>query len=192
MVLMRTILLAISFVTMSAFAGETPKQLHFSCVTEFPTTSFISPEFSTDGKLKMTLLNHNGVGYMPVHNGLVTVNDINVMAERAKMLEKVGKQVNIEFELANCKVYTDKSFSCYNGTKFKAGGTEFDAFSVWSAKNDLRFNDIHFEQWTMTLSLIVDGTMYHIPMMYYGEECRFDFGDLGGVNLTPKSVQTKK
>lgn len=148
----------------------TPNDLVAVCITEFPTTSFIG--MADGGKFNVSLINSNGAEYMPIHYGLVTPHDLAIMEKRAKVLKSLGRVSDFSFDLKDCGVYSDGTFSCTNGSTFKAqDGVEFELYSLYSGHSKQMINDNEYEQTVITAFLIVDKESYFVTMTYSPMEC---------------------
>jgi len=154
--------------------GPALKELNLLCITEFPTTSFVG--FSGAGKIDIRFVNSNGVGYMPIHSGLITINDIELLKKRAEVLKNIPDVNEFSFDLKNCEVYQDQTFRCANGTSFKGkDGKEMIPFSLSSIKHKKTFSDFRYEETEIMLGLEIDKENYFINMTYAPHECGLDF-----------------
>lgn len=86
-------------------------QFHLNCVTEYPTTSFIS--HLTGPTIKFQIRNHNGPNLIPFFSGLITPNDLPLLQQRAQLIQTLGHEAWLSFEIKNCTSYQDKSLICF-------------------------------------------------------------------------------
>lgn len=105
------ILLFVSHISEASKPKPLSLQFSLNCVTEYPTTSFISHLSST--KIKFQIRNHNGHQLMPFFSGIITPNDLPLLNKKAESLKPMGNESWITFDIADCVSYSDKSFSCY-------------------------------------------------------------------------------
>jgi hypothetical protein len=175
---MKKFIILSSIVSTVLFALQAPAStpathLQFSCATEFPSTTFIG-ETIDKVKLKVTFINHNGVEYMPIHSGLLTTNDLKAMLAKSELMTKIGDYAKFTFDLANCDLHKDKTFSCFRGSTLKGtDGKDIQVFTLMSSFTDQKFSDYEYKQTSMLLGLIIDGQSLYIPMDYQRNECDF-------------------
>jgi hypothetical protein len=166
-------LLVVVLSSLCALATQKPQSINFACVTQFPSTSFIGEQEGQ--KLKVTLINHNGVAYMPISSGMVTSNDLKNLPAKAAVMTKVGDRAEFYFDLNECNIYQDKTFTCFRGSTIKGtDGKDIQMFSLMSSFTQMKFSDFVFDQTSMMLGLIVDEKSYYIPMEFQREECGFE------------------
>ena len=170
--LSRIIFLTVALVSISGWASLQPKSLEFACVTQFPTTSFIAD--MDNGRVKVNMINHNGIKFMPIHSGLVTINDLKILTERAEILANIGEQAQFFFDLENCELHDDTTFSCYRGGTINGiDGKQIEIFALSSSLHQLKFSDLVFNQTTILMGLLIDQKTYYVQMEYQYDECGF-------------------
>lgn len=77
--------------------SKTAKPIVMACVTEFPSTSF---DIETAGdKLNIQIINHNGPRYMPIYEGLITLEDLASLKESADVMQRLGSEIAIQWKL---------------------------------------------------------------------------------------------
>lgn len=143
-----------------------------SCVTSVPTTSFlVRPE---DSRISVEWVNHNGVEYMPIHEGVVTAYDLPILAERARVLKEVGDSLKFYFPMSGCEIFGDqKVLQChdYNSEVQQINGHKVQGVSFYSSVLQEASIVGHFSYVTTTLMVIIDGKTYFLPMKYSLDEC---------------------
>lgn len=171
----------ISLFSLNALAYD-PKPLssnfNLNCVTEFPTTSFVS--HLKNKNLKFQVLNHNGVELMPIYSGILTTNDISLLIKRAELLKSLSSEAWIDFELSKCESYADKSITCYgeqfiqvNNQKTSLIGKGLSVSYVSSKIMDQQILEI---QVSLRLGEINSALGDHeVTMRYSPHECRILF-----------------
>lgn len=156
----------------SAEEKPLPKDFSFRCVSGMPTTSFLGEV--KDEKLELTVIHHNGVGYMPIHEGVVVPNDFPYLKEKANALTKMGDRQVFNFPLERCKLMAPTRFSCSGGGKQDFGGVEMEALGFYTSKITEEVWDISYEKTHAELSMLISGLpVQQIPMNYYDGECKF-------------------
>ena len=165
-----------TILTMAAFQSTSygkevvPQSLDLLCMTEFPTTSFIGE--TVNNRFNVRFVNSNGVKHMPIHSGLVTIEDIKLLEKRANVLKNLDDVSEFNFDVKSCTVYQDQTFRCANGSTFKTNnGTQFEAYSIRSSLVKIYFSDFQYDQVQVTASFIVNGETYDVPMNYGSLEC---------------------
>lgn len=165
-----TILILAAFQSTSFAQEVIPRSLDLLCMTEFPTTSFIGE--TINNRFNVRFVNSNGVKHMPIHSGLVTIEDIKLLEKRAEVLKNLDDVAEFSFDVKSCTVYQDQTFRCANGSSFKTkNGTEFEVYSIRSSLVKMFFSDFQYDQVQISVSFIVKGETYDVPMSYGASEC---------------------
>ncbi len=138
-----------------SFAGEEPIVL--TCVTDFPTTSFV---VWTEGEfVKARVIHHNGTGYAPAIVGVFTPNDLPVLAERASMVRKMKDDMTFRWPLKNCKKLDEMVIQCFHSGEVQdgEGGAKIAPFALYSSAKEERGIAGHLKSHSVRLSFDVDG-----------------------------------
>ncbi len=161
--------------SMASATEIVPKNMDLLCVTEFPTTSFIGE--TVEGRLKVQLINSNGVNYMPIHSGLLTIADVELLKQRAEVLKNVGDLAEFSFDLKNCTVYEDQTFRCSNGSEFSGvNGDKISVQSLNSSKQTTHYMGMSFPKTQIQLYVMINNEMLQIAMDYHSNhECKMEF-----------------
>lgn len=166
--MMKRALLVLMF--FAAAAAQAKDSLNLLCITEIPTTSFA---FHEDGdNLRVEVLHHNGVQYMPIFEGVLTPNDLKQQSDNAQVLMSLGDHIEFLWPKSKCSKQARFLQNCF-GTlpELKIAGHSVKAWSVYSAKETSQSYMGTFEQTSVTLALEVDGKNYYIPMRYFPGDC---------------------
>ncbi len=151
-----------------------PKSLDLLCITGFPTTSFVGE--TTEGQFHFRLVNSNGVRYMPIHAGLVTIEDLKQLESKAAVLKHLGEVSEFSFDVKSCTVFGDGTFRCQNGSVFETeSGKKFEAYSLRSSLIKSASNDQKIDEIQISLMLIVDNESLFVTMNYDVLECGIAF-----------------
>lgn len=118
------------FVCASAGAAA---DYEFECKASPETTSFSLLADGPDTVL-LTLKNKNGVGYMPIFDGLIVANDFPYLQEGAGLLSNFGRGTTYHFSKARCRVYGAGVVSCAGEDTKTFAGLQFRALSVSTVK----------------------------------------------------------
>lgn len=156
-------ILAILLMTTSAFATK------LSCVTEFPTTSVYGEEQGDE--FVVMVYHHNGTGYLPLHNGIITPNDLPVMQERAQVFESLGQLYEFRYPLSSCQ-RTDKDImNCTHGKETVVNGVKVRPWSLYTMRINSEMDIANFEETQVSFLMDIEGKSYHMSMKYMRNEC---------------------
>lgn len=167
---MQVKLLLLFLFSLTAAADD---KLGFQCVGRHPTTSFFLEENGEHLVLKM--LHHNGVEYMPIHEGVIVPNDLPYLEHKAQLLTRLGSQVEFRFPKAKCQSYGEGLIACRAGERKNIGGLDVEALHLLTEKNTRHAFDMKIEYRRVELSLHVAGDppVKEISMNYEPNECKF-------------------
>lgn len=163
---MKKIIVMMTLLSGSVFSAD----LNFSCMTESPTTTFIAQ--TQNGTVQFDLVHHFGVKYMPIHNGVITPNDLGTLSDRASLLADLGDHLTFTMPAESCQV-EGNLFNCFSSQPaLDIGGHKV---SIWAAYNTIydetSLSSGTFSYVTTNLAIEVDGQSLFLPMRYFGEEC---------------------
>jgi hypothetical protein len=163
------LLIAATLLTLSINAHAEVKT-RLTCVTSEPTTSYVILEDEKGYELQA--LQHNGVGYMPIHDGTITSNDLAYIAKNAEVLKKLGARMKVRFEKSECKV-GEREWICSNRKTATIG--EQTVQGVWFKVSPRRIITrlIDYTTYRADFSILKDGTGYSSPMNYDIDDCVF-------------------
>ena len=155
----------------SALAAE-DVAVNFRCITSMPTTSYLA---STKGEeVRLTVIHHNGVKYMPIHRGIVVPADFPLLQNKAEVMQKLGDRFEMVFEKKNCRTYGKKLFGCSQGKVIADGVTSATGADLLTRTATERVYDLEFEKSQVSAGFRVDGTYYEIENDFYYEDCKFE------------------
>lgn len=170
---MMFLVLATSALLSTSLFAET-RQL---CMTEFPTTSMMVVP-SDNGNLNLRIFHHNGVNYLPLHMGIITPNDLTIMAKRATVLKDLGDDLDLFMSAKNCQFVDYLNFSCFGYSNEKAPRVNGRTVKLWSLysyrQTDVSFAGV-FDYVVMSANFDVDGESLSIAMKYQVNECTDQF-----------------
>lgn len=166
---MKKILMIILLLSWTAFADD----LNIGCVTEPPTTTMVAQ--TSNGTVQFDLIHHFGVKYMPIHNGVITPNDLGILSDRASLLADLGDHLTFTMPAESCKV-DGMIFNCFGSQSAKdIGGHKVNIWAAYSSTYDETSSAGTFSYVTTNLAIEVDGESIFLPMRYFGNECSKDF-----------------
>lgn len=108
--------------------------IELTCVTEFPTTSFIVKQ-AEDGYVYARMIQHNGTKYMPIFSGIIVPNDLPMLAEKAERLQKLATDMTFRWPAKNCVKHDDFRFECFGTDDSKeVNGTRIAPFALYTGR----------------------------------------------------------
>ncbi len=151
---------------LKAQAGE----LDLVCVTEFPTTSFVIKEGPE--KLNIRVIHHNGTKYMPIWEGIVVPNDIEQIQMAAETLQKLGNELDFEWNKKNCNK-DEGLLSCTGGAvDFEVGGLKVHPWALDQYHKTTVMQWGTFQQYNMALNFSIGDKNFRISNDFDVKECR--------------------
>ena len=141
-----------------------------SCITEMPTTSYFLSEIPEGYELMV--YHHNGVDYMPIHDGTITIADTPKLVIRAEKMKRIGQQSLIRFTKDQCKNEGGPLWRCYSKGEVTLGGLKVKdvGFSMGA-----KFTNYQGFEWKSTetfLHLNLDGENLMIQLSFPDQACR--------------------
>jgi hypothetical protein len=138
-----------------------------------PTTTFLLEEDGAD--MRLTLVHHNGVDFMPIHQGIIVPHDLGFLAGKAKVLTRLGDRTEFRFPRARCSTFGAGLISCSGGERKNIGGLDVEALNLVTSVSTRKVFDEKVEYYGVNLSLNVMGNppVSEISMEYTTDECKF-------------------
>lgn len=169
---MKMFLIAILF-SFFVIADSFAVDLNLGCMTETPTTTLIVQ--TKNGIVQFDLYHHFGVKYMPIHNGVITPNDLGTLSDRASLLADLGDHLTFTMPAEACQM-DGMIFNCFGSQPaIEIGGHKVSFWSAYSSTYDEVSSAGIFSYVTTNLGIDVDGQTLFLPMKYSGEECYKEF-----------------
>ena len=180
---MKRILFSLLIMCMSsAFATD----LNVGCVTETPTTSMIAQ--TKNSIVTFLLVHHYGVKFMPIHNGVITPNDLGTLQDRASILADLGDRLEFTMPASTCQV-DGLMFNCFGSQPTQTiGGHEVRIWAAYSSLIDEATMSGVYSYVTTNLAIEVDGQSYYLPMKYDQTECFKDFNKSKNLKMILKLI----
>lgn len=179
---MKSILIFTFLLTSLASAAD----LNLGCVTETPTTTFIAE--TKNGIVQFDFIHHFGVKYMPIHNGVVTPNDLGTLSDRASLLTSLGDHLTFTMPAENCQS-DGVLFDCFGSQpSVEINGHQVN---IWAAYNttysETSLSSGTFNYVTTNLAIKIDGQSLFLRMKYFEADCYQQFSK----NKTLKKIVRK-
>ncbi len=142
----------------------------FICATPHLTTSYVLQENAAGFELQVA--HHNGVKFMPIHEGLITGYDLKLLAEKAAVLEQMGNHYSVSFKKSEC-TNSQGEWACIRPGKIKIGNLEAQniAFKLSQRKTITKRSE--YNSYFLDFSLSKDNYGYSSPMEYPAQSCTF-------------------
>jgi hypothetical protein len=141
-----------------------------SCVSEFPSTTFI---IAGQGEwVDVQVIHHNGSKYVPFWDSLVVPNDIPSLKERADVIQKMGDGFQFRWKASQCKVANEMFFECIGGAEeFEVGGLKVQPWGLYVTEVTERTPKMVFSHRSVRLLMTISGKTYQVLMNYQDGEC---------------------
>lgn len=168
------IIAAFSTTFFAEASSKAPVRLNFSCVTLYPTTSFLAS--SAGNKVFIRLINHNGVKLMPIVSSPMTANDLPLLQHKAHLLSALGKESLFEFDLKNCTHHKDGTLHCFGSYPIKGIETSapYKGLSIGIRFVNTKMYDMEISEILVSAQIQVNGESFDVTMPYSPEDCHFD------------------
>jgi hypothetical protein len=131
--------------------------INLTCATNPMTTSF---GIRTEGEeVVATVMHSYGSRFAPAINGIFTPNDIEILAARAKLVEKMKDITTFRWPLSKCRRHNDYRFECFGTDDVQDGkdGSKIRPFALYTRRTLEDGIAGKSENLTITLSFNVDG-----------------------------------
>lgn len=162
-------LFAFLFSFSSAVAAEGPN-IELSCVTEFPTTTFIIG--TAQDEVIARMINHNGMKYTPAISGVFTPNDLKILTERAELAQKLNSDMYFRFNRSMCEKGPGYSFYCIGVKEPQTvNGAKVETLYISVSKTTTESVGFTSVSHIVRLSLRIDGKDVPIEMHYHERDC---------------------
>lgn len=162
---------------LATIISTTASAIDFGCVTEIPTTTFVAQ--TEDDFVQIQLFHHNGVKYAPVWNNLITMNDLPVITERAKLLAELGEHLKFSMPSKNCQI-NGNLLNCFGfQPSIEINGHQVSLWSVYTVASTEVSHAGEFNYIEANLALDIDGQTVFVPMKYSDWECFNNFKKKG-------------
>lgn len=162
--------LALVLTSISAAAATSSEEIKLTCVTDYPSTSFVIRQ--EGGRLLGRVIHHNGLAYMPIHSGIITPSDLKIMSERAATLTQLEPDMEFSWPLEKCVRHDDHRFECF-GTddRREINGKQVVPFALFTSR--INHDNIagQYEDIMVTLTFSIDGKSYATDMNYPVRNC---------------------
>ena len=146
---------------------------NMKCVAKMPTTSLILDTEKLNPEL--TVIHHNGKGYMPVHFGIVVPNDRTLIQSKIDILSKLPERMIYLFPKEKCNILNGNFVECFSGKPIDIDGTRFTPLSF--TITDVIEKGPRFSTLSKRASLLlhVQGfvPVIEVVMDYPADECQF-------------------
>lgn len=156
--------------TASAFS------VRWVCATEPLSTSYSLIE--NDSNFELQFVHHNGLAFLPVHDGLITAFDLPEIERKTKIFSRLGERGSIFFEKSQCSS-VGREWTCTKEGDLKVGDLETKNLQVTIRERRVITRRVDYKSYTLDLSFRVGGEGLRVPMEYHESACTFHDADKG-------------
>lgn len=157
---------ALLAITSLASAQDFELQCHTA-----PLTTSLSI-VSKNGEATVNMFHFNGIQYMPIHEGLVTIADIDYLQEQAKVMKQMPTEMVFKTTSDQCEWFSGFKGKCFSRDDQKLGTLNTDGFHLMIMEEETRILDYSpFRSILTRMSLRIDGKQYTIPMEFSEIDC---------------------
>lgn len=158
------------FSAITFFTGSADFRTRLSCATDHPTTSYALIE--SKDSIELQILHHNGVQYMPIHQGLITIADLQTFQKDAELFSQMGTGFSVHFLKSECKV-TSEDWSCLKKQPVQLGKLQAKSihFSIYDKQVITKKSTANYK--VAQINIVVGFYSHTLPMEYSPTNCRF-------------------
>lgn len=166
---MRKVILFLSLLMVSSIAlGFSTK---WSCATSHHLTTSYAMIDEGD-YYELQVLHHNGLDFMPIHRGLITISDLDILKGDSQIFRKLGKRYVIRFQKSQCKI-DDNEWGCLILDPVKIGDLEVDGVGFKLYKQQIITKTSNYTSNVLAMDIEVGDINYRLPMEYAANNCVF-------------------
>lgn len=160
------VIFALLFAANSAPAFST----RWVCATDPLSTSYSLIE--NENGFELQFVHHNGIEFLPVHEGLITAADLQEIGRKAKILAKTGARGSIFFAKSDCTI-NGHEWTCTLAGQSRIGNLDVQDMQLAIRERRLVTRLGDWPGFALDLSFSVDGEGLRIPMIYDASDCVF-------------------
>lgn len=106
--------------------------IHLTCVTEFPTTSFLIEQKGEE--VVARVIHHNGMKYQPLWSSTITPNDLSMLEERASVMNKLSTDMSFRWPRKNCVKHGEFRFECFGTSDVQTiNGLKVEPYALYTS-----------------------------------------------------------
>ena len=121
----------------------------------------------------VTMSHYNGAKYIPIHEGIITVNDIDYLAEKASVIKSLPVEMKFKGESKDCEWTSGFKAQCFSRKAQQLGNQSSDGFHIMVMEKQTTILDYSpFQSVLVRLRMRINGKSYSIPMEYADGECK--------------------
>lgn len=153
-------------------SGPPSFKTRWVCATSHLTTSYAMIEHPDHFELQVQ--HHNGVEFMPIHAGIVTISDLPVLQEIARVLHQLGDRYVIELEKTECEAPALNQWVCTRSGPARIGGLDVENFQLRLLPRKIETGKSVHSGFVLDFSISKNKVGYTLPMDYDSADCRFE------------------
>jgi hypothetical protein len=141
-----------------------------SCATDHPTTSYALIE--TKDHFELQILHHNGVQYMPIHQGLITIADLQTFQKDAELFVQMGVAFSVNFLKTECQE-TGEDWACVKKQPTQLGKLAVKSMSFAISDKQVITKKYSAKYKIAQITFVEGFYSRTLPMEYSPANCRF-------------------
>lgn len=160
-------------INLAPFQTPLPEQARVNCMTQYPTTSmFFYPNPEIEG-YSLRVIHHNGVKWMPIHKGIITLNDLQYLNVKGNQLARLGREYTLHFKKENCRLIEAGELACYGREPVQIGEERVETYSFHNYNEKSRLYQQDFVTHVMSLGIRIGNQGLSQTMDYAPTDCQF-------------------
>lgn len=142
------------------------------CVTEFPTTSFLTQEQGEE--VVVDIIHHNGVQYTPFRDSLITPSDIALLSKQADLFLQLAPTMTFRWPKKSCEITSGMFFQCFGKAApvIVNGLTVLPRYISMSEATHKLVGGYSFWVKTVSVNITVNNEDYTITNNFFDGDCR--------------------
>ena len=170
------LLLPVFFLALGLAAENNPenqlKNFNWTCATTPFSSSLVAVQ--QGNKMVLRVFHHNGLQSVPIHRGVITPNDLTILAQRAELLQQLGSQFELEFAIDQCEVFGEWRINCANTNPAIIGNLNVRRVYLDTSVSQTTALDLQFESRLFRVGFLIGNQVYDMPFEYWGDNCSFN------------------
>jgi hypothetical protein len=155
------------------FQESLPEQARINCMTQYPTTTMFFYPNEDVGGFSLRVIHHNGIKWMPIHKGTITLNDLYTLNIRGNQLALLGSAYTLDFKKENCRLIESGELTCFSRTPVQIGEQTVESYSFHNYDVKTRLYQQDFVTHVMSLGIRVGNQILNQSMDYNPMDCQF-------------------
>jgi len=155
---------AVELKQIDQFQTPLPDQSRINCMTSPATTTMFFYPNEAVGGYSLRVIHHNGVKWMPIHKGTITINDLQTIDERGNQLVRLGAEYFFHFKREDCRLIEPGELVCYGRTPVQIGEQRVETYSFHNYDVKTRLYGQDFVTHVMSLGIRIGNQILNQSM----------------------------